>query len=530
MDRIQVFPGAIPLETDLLNTNKNTMVGLAKLCAAIFGTATLANGLSVVPTGPASLQVFVNPGEVYQLINLDGTAYSSLAADTTHQIVKQGILLDQATLSCPAPATGGFSINYLVQATYSDVDTLPVVLPYYNASNPAVAYSGPANAGTTNNTVRQGKVTLSAKAGTAAATGTQTTPASDAGYVGLYVVTVANAQTQITAPNIVQLAGAPILPSSLVAAAQNGLYGYALDTGTANVYQAAYSPAVLAITDGMVLRFKAKTANSGASTFSANGLAAQPIVGFVHQPLVGGEIVVNSYVWVQWNSSLSGWVLIDSTGGNQIAGRLLNVQRFTASGTYTPTPGTTSVIVEVQGGGGGGGGAGATTGTQVSGGSGGCGGTFGKSRLTSGFSGAAITIGAGGSGGTGAASGSAGGTSSFGALISAPGGNGGTFANPTAPPLVTSSPVNTAISTGANISNETGGVGAIAVLSNLTSSWSGNGGASKFGGGPQGVFNSSGVAASAFGSGGSGAVAGASSAALSGGAGASGIILIYEYA
>ena len=216
MDRVQVFPGAIPLETDLLNTNKNTMVGLAKLAAAMLGTSTQVNGLSVIPTGPASLQVNVTPGEIYQLVNLDGTAYSSLAADTTHQIVKQGILLDQVALNCPAPATAGFSVNYLIEATYSDVDALPVVLPYYNASNPAVAYSGPANAGTTNNTVRQGKVTLSAKAGTAATTGTQTTPATDAGYVGLYVVTVANSQTQITAPNIVQVAGAPVINTTLL--------------------------------------------------------------------------------------------------------------------------------------------------------------------------------------------------------------------------------------------------------------------------------------------------------------------------
>ena len=216
MDRVQVFPGAIPLETDLLNTNKNTMVGLAKLAAAMLGTSTQVNGLSVIATGPASLQVNVTPGEIYQLVNLDGTAYSSLAADTTHQIVKQGILLDQVALNCPAPATAGFSVNYLIEATYSDVDALPVVLPYYNASNPAVAYSGPANAGTTNNTVRQGKVTLTAKAGTAATTGTQTTPAADAGYVGLYVVTVANGQTQITAPNIVQAAGAPVINTTLL--------------------------------------------------------------------------------------------------------------------------------------------------------------------------------------------------------------------------------------------------------------------------------------------------------------------------
>lgn len=216
MNRLMVYPGAIPLETDLLSTNKNTMIAMAKLAAAMLGTSTQVNGLGCVPTGPASLQVFVNPGEIYQLVNVDGTAYSSLAADTTHQIMKQGILLDQATLSCPAPGTGGFSINYLIEATYSDVDGGSVVLPYYNSSNPAVAYSGPANSGTPNNTIRQGLVTLTAKAGAAATTGTQTTPAADSGYVGLWVVAVANGQTQITAANIVQVVGAPIINTTLL--------------------------------------------------------------------------------------------------------------------------------------------------------------------------------------------------------------------------------------------------------------------------------------------------------------------------
>ncbi len=90
---------------------------------------------------------------------------------------------------------------------------------------------------------------------------------------------------------------------------------YAVDTGGANVYQVAYTPAVIAAVDGMVLRFKAKTANTGASTFSPNGLTAQPIVGGDHAALSGGEIIVNSDVWVQWNSTLAAWVLVDSTGG-----------------------------------------------------------------------------------------------------------------------------------------------------------------------------------------------------------------------
>ena len=216
MDRQLVYPGAIPLETDILNTNKNAMVGLSKLAAAVLGTTTLVNGFTCIPTGPASLQVQVTAGEIYSLQNTDGTAYSSLAADTVNQIVKQGIQLGTITLSAPAPATAGQSINYLVQVTYQDADLLPVVLPYYNASNPTQAYSGPNNAGTANNTVRKGVATVGIKAGISAATGSQVTPAPDAGYTGLFVVTVANGQTQITSPNITTLAGAPFLNSTLL--------------------------------------------------------------------------------------------------------------------------------------------------------------------------------------------------------------------------------------------------------------------------------------------------------------------------
>lgn len=221
MDRQQVYPGAVPLETDLLNGERNTMVALAKLAAGVFGTSGFINGLTVAPNSPAALNVVVSAGEFYSLQNLDGTAFSSLAADTTHQILKQGILLDPVIPGTPAPATAGQSVVYLIQAAVSESDTTPVVLPYYNASNPALAYSGPAGAGTTNNTKRQCVITLQAKAGIAAVTGSQTTPAPDAGYTGLYAVTVANGQTTVTAANIIVLATAPYLGNAALLNAAN---------------------------------------------------------------------------------------------------------------------------------------------------------------------------------------------------------------------------------------------------------------------------------------------------------------------
>ena len=215
MDRQILYPAQILPETSLLNMAKDSMIGVAKLAHAVLGDGPLLNSLACTPNSPAALNVLVGPGQIYSLQNIDGTAYSSLAADTTHTILKQGVSLNTVTLLTPAPGTAGQSINYLVQVAYLDTDSGATVLPYYNASNPAVAYSGPANAGTAQNTVRQGVCSITVKAGVSAATGSQTTPAADAGYTGAYVVTVANGATTVTAPNIVTATGAPFITETL---------------------------------------------------------------------------------------------------------------------------------------------------------------------------------------------------------------------------------------------------------------------------------------------------------------------------
>jgi hypothetical protein len=99
---------------------------------------------------------------------------------------------------------------------------------------------------------------------------------------------------------------------------QSGQALYSIDTGSANTYVASFSPAITALTDGLTLKIKAKTANSGASTFNPDGLGVKPIVGSAHLTLQGGEIIANSELWLQWNSSIGAgsWVLIDSTGAS----------------------------------------------------------------------------------------------------------------------------------------------------------------------------------------------------------------------
>lgn len=230
IDRNLVYDSSIPLSTDILSTNKNAMLGLGYALQDILGSATQAAGLACAPTGPATMQVQVGPGRIYSLQNIDNTAYADIAADTTHQVVKQGISLNNVLLSCPAPTTTGFSINYLIEASFSEVDGQNIVLNYYNSVNPAVPFSGVENNGIPQPTVRQGLITLTAKAGIPATTGTQITPAADSGFIGLYVVTVAFGASTIVSGNIAQVPGAPFISSA--SATYGALVGTNIWTGT----------------------------------------------------------------------------------------------------------------------------------------------------------------------------------------------------------------------------------------------------------------------------------------------------------
>jgi hypothetical protein len=217
MDRVIVYPGSIPLDTDILNTNRSAMVGLGYLAQVILGSDSVVDGLACSPTTPASMTITIGPGSITQLSVVDTLAYGSLSPDTTDPLVKLGINLAATSFTLVAPTISGQAINYLIQAALLENDTNPLVLPYYNAANPAQPYSGSANSGVAQNTCRVQRVQLQLKAGAAANSGSQATPPIDNGYAGLYVITVAYGQTTVGAANITQLPTAPFVTWKLPA-------------------------------------------------------------------------------------------------------------------------------------------------------------------------------------------------------------------------------------------------------------------------------------------------------------------------
>ncbi|WP_232439443.1 hypothetical protein [Burkholderia ubonensis] len=254
------------------------------------------------------------------------------------------------------------------------------------------------------------------------------------------------------------------------------------DTGSANSYAAAnpVPMTVLPTVSGVVQTISVKATNTGASTYSPDGLASRPIFGLGGAALQGGEMVANgiatlvSYAGPLLNGGSLCWVLFECIGGGQqvaaatqpqhamqlgqAIGRLLNVRVFTSSQTYNPTPGTTSIVVEMCGGGGGSGGSVATNASQSCATSAGSHGSYAKARYTSNFSGLLVTIGSGGVAGGTSGKGGDGGTSSFGSLLTCPGGGGAWSSAPTGGTITSSTGAAAAAPVGYGILTSTYGL------------------------------------------------------------------------
>ncbi|EMX5167403.1 hypothetical protein AAHD29_001701 [Citrobacter freundii] len=210
--------------------------------------------------------------------------------------------------------------------------------------------------------------------------------------------------------------------------------------------------------------------------------------------------------------------MVKFLGLDTIPGRLLNVKTITASGTYTPTAGTKSIIVEAIGGGGASGNLTATGATQNAVSAAGSNGAYAKARYTSGFSSVIVTIGAGGTvAGGGAGSGGDGGATSFGSLLTCPAGKGSPAGTAKTPPFNegAAQPSGAPSGTGILISNK----GPYSTWPTVVAL----GSASNF-------INSIGSQLGSYGLGGDGIAANVSESAKSGVAGNSGCVIVWEYA
>lgn len=314
-----------------------------------------------------------------------------------------------------------------------------------------------------------------------------------------------------------------ITPRRLASAAQQGTWSYITAGGSANALTAALAPAVASLTAGLVVNLKVNTANTGAATLNVNGLGAAPIVRANGGPLVANDLIAGEIVSLIYDGT--SFRVQRAVGSDVVSGSLIARRIFTASATYTPTPGTVKIHVTATGGGGGGGGSQATGVSQYAAGGGGGGGATTISDFSSGFSSVAMTIGAGGAGGA------PGGTTSFGALTTAVGGSAGASGVQGGVVVVQAGGPG-GVASGGNFLNVSGGSGGISIGSNSDNFSSGFGGQSYWGAGANAKFSSSanGNNASNYGSGGGGAVSNASSGTRTGGSGASGIIVVEEYA
>lgn len=294
VDRVTEYPIEVPFAEDDLRTNRNFMVGLGKLAEVLTGKQTVIQGLLCKPTTPASLNVLVEAGQIFKWENVDDTDYSALPADTTHQIVKQGIVLDETTLPCTAPATPGFSVNHLVQIAFLEVDDLIETRPFRNADDPSQPFYNDVSS------QRSDKCVVTLKEGTPAATGTQLTPSPDVGNVGAWVVTVTEGQIEITALDIAEYPGAPFYKQTA-----NIYYG-SVKTDGSNNYSGTTQPPIAQYENGLVAVITLDVPNTGDSTLDL-GYGAIQLLDLDGAALQSGELLAGTpYIVIYFNNK---WVI-----------------------------------------------------------------------------------------------------------------------------------------------------------------------------------------------------------------------------
>lgn len=234
---------------------------------------------------------------------------------------------------------------------------------------------------------------------------------------------------------------------------------------------------------------------------------------------VSGLGTMGQVLTSQGLAALPQWADGSGGGGN---GGPIKVQVFTTTGTYTPTLGMASCIVEIIGGGGGG--SVDIPANTAQGGGGGSGGYCRKFFLASSVgSSQTVTIGAGGAATVN------GGNTLFGSLLTADGGTSGGDGTSSVPGV--GGLGGSASGGDLNVTGGSGGSTGLGV--GFTAQVSGFGGNNLYGSGGAGVTSPTvsvnGIDGTVYGSGGSGGYAISTSIAATGGSGQDGLIVVTEF-
>lgn len=102
-----------------------------------------------------------------------------------------------------------------------------------------------------------------------------------------------------------------------IAELQDNTHTWIAGAGTADAITATYAPSVAALTNGLLVGFRASAANATTTpTFAPNGLTAKTIVKGANTALVAGDIAGQYHeCLVRYNSSIDKWVLLNPTTG-----------------------------------------------------------------------------------------------------------------------------------------------------------------------------------------------------------------------
>ena len=201
LDRQIVYPGAVPLDTDLMLQSRNTMVGLGYLTKMIIGDGgCYVDGLACTPG--QGLSVVVGPGSLSYPTVVDAGFVGSLPPDGD-PLIKLGVNTSSVILAIAGPGL------FTVSGCAVEAQAGNAVTAYYNAANPSQTLFGPNDDGTAQATVIQQRVSLSVTSGSSV----------PAGNLPLWTVNVPTEASTISSAMIAEASGAPFLTVKLPDAA-----------------------------------------------------------------------------------------------------------------------------------------------------------------------------------------------------------------------------------------------------------------------------------------------------------------------